>query len=228
MAIALAGAFVLLLGCSSSKTVVEPVAEPENNVEAVTANDYAFLSSEKSKSEVLVHIRRIERNWLEAYVAVANRAEGNPLVVTPEAITVDIVGESGSSSRKRAFSPARIPRGATPESVDDMNKLFSLSTTGQSLISTGTTTMPEQTMTTSFRDAQNPQSASAYRTSAAPSETGLPTDVVFLRAGAIQPDGMLDGMVFAPSVSKVQTVTITVPVGDESHTLTFNVREAKL
>lgn len=225
--IALAGVLTVQFGCSSSKTVVDPVSDAAEDTEAVSANDYLFLSSEKAKSEVLVHIRRVERNWLEAYVAVANRTEEDALVVSPEAITVEVSGASGVLSRGQAFSPERIPRGAAPGSIDDMNKLFALSSTGQSLLSTGTTTNPEQTITTSFRDAQNPKSASAYRTTAAPSETGLPTEVVFLRSGAIQPDGMLDGMVFAPSDSDIRKVTITVPVGDEAHTLRFNIREEK-
>ncbi len=202
---------LLLAGCSGVQTVVLPASDQPDDVQRTTRQGYDFLESQKEQSRVVLSMRTATPRYAKFYVTVENTGT-NSVSLPLSSLSVETRTRNGGTESFQPYSPDEVP-GVVIEDINNSYDFLSTFGAVQSLSQN-----PSRGGRGSVQEAQEQYGGGSESRAASYKESMLETQ-------SLSPQNVTSGLVYTPFNTQTQQVTVSVPVGGETHTFRYDLRK---
>ena len=207
----LAGA-LLLAGCSGTQKVVLPSSDQPDDVQRTTRQGYDFLESQKGQSRVVLSMRAATPRYAKFYVTVENTG-ADQAALSLSSLSFEAQTSSGTTRTFQPYPPDEVP-GIVIQDIDNSYDFLSTFGAVQSLSQN-----PSRGERGSAREAQEQYGGGSGNR--APSYKAS-----MLETQSLSPQNVTSGLVYTPFNTQIRQVTLSIPVGDDTHTFRYDLRKA--
>lgn len=214
-----------MVGCSSTSTVVYPSSEQPKDVQRVTQRGFDFLHSDKSNSRVTVSLQSATSNYASLYVSIANK-RGGVSSVDPSSFIVTAKRVGASEETYSAYSPEKVSGLLAGDVKAQSNVVPTMSyyanlNNGQVLSGKGGQTVYSRSID---RDGES-GGTGAYGSSTSENGRNLEVQELLLQKQLVGPGNVTDGLVYSPFTETATGMNISITIGAETHTFSYDIIE---